>query len=93
MLAAYANSWRTRPDVHPKHDIPVTSQLERVNKEIKRRTNPVGIFPNGEAVIRLFGALMLEQNDEWAVSRRLMPVAKLTAVCKGIATAKMIAAQ
>jgi transposase-like protein len=84
-----------------------TNPLERVNKEIKRRTNVVGLvgktaphavffsssLPNREAVIRLVGALMLEQNDEWAVSRRYMPVEKLTDVCNDPDTATMIAAQ
>ncbi len=55
-----------------------TSTLERLNKEVKRRANVVGIFPNEASIRRLIGAVLMEQNEEWQLQNRYMPQHSIT---------------
>jgi putative transposase len=64
-------TFMTFPKAH-RTQIHSTNPLERLNAEVKRRTNVIGIFPNDAAIVRLVGAMMLEQNDEWSLQRRYM---------------------
>jgi transposase-like protein len=79
----------------PKHhwrQLHSTNPLERLNGEIKRRTDVVAIFPNEDAIVRLVGALLLEQNDEWAVTRRYMTLETLDGLSDDAAKPRRIAA-
>jgi putative transposase len=72
-------AFMTFPKVH-RTQIHSTNPLERLNADIKRRTDVVGIFPNAAAITRLAGALLLEQNDEWQLQRRYMALEPLRAL-------------
>ena len=57
-----------------------TNVLERLNGEVKRRADVVGIFPNDKSIVRLVGALLMEQNDEYAIQKRYMSLESLAAM-------------
>jgi transposase-like protein len=66
-------AYMTFPAPH-RSKIHSTNTLERLTKEVKRRANVVGIFPNEHSIIRLIGAVLLEQNDDWQTQHRYMQV-------------------
>ena len=68
VLAYMAFPARHRTELHS------TNTLERLNKEVKRRADVVGIFPSEASIVRLIGAVLLEQNDEWQLQHRDMQV-------------------
>lgn len=78
-------AFMTFPKEH-RATIHSTNPLERLNGEIKRRTEVVGIFPNEAAITRPIGAILLEQNDEWAVQRaRSMTLETIAPLRDGLA--------
>lgn len=85
-------AFMTFPNDHWRQ-IHSTNSIERLNKEVKRRTRVVGIFPNDEAIIRLVGAILLEQNDEWAVCRRYMTLETLAKISHNDEEPTLLAAQ
>ena len=66
-------AYMTFPNQH-RTKLHSTNPLERLNKEVKRRADVVGIFPNEASITRLIGAVLLEQNDEWLLQCRYMQI-------------------
>jgi putative transposase len=70
-------AYKTFPAAHwPK--LHSTNPIERLNKEVKRRADVVGIFPNEASIIRLVGAILMEQNDEWQLQHRYLTLETIT---------------
>lgn len=87
-------AYRHLPSEHHRQ-LHSTNPLERLNKEIKRRSNVVGIFPNPAALLRLVGAVLLEQDDEWTVAERRYfsadSMARLTSPALSTTTQELLA--
>ena len=70
-------AYKTFPAAHaPK--LHSTNPIERLNKEVKRRADVVGIFPNEASITRLVGAILMEQNDEWQLQHRYLTLETIT---------------
>lgn len=67
--------------------------LERLNKEIKRRANVIGIFPNDAAITRLVGTLVIEQTEEWHLTRRYMSYESLARVVRSESAERLLEKQ
>ena len=65
-----------------------TNPLERLNKEVKRRADVVGIFPNEESIMRLIGAVLMEANDEWQLQHRYMQIEGMAELAAPLAEAQ-----
>ncbi len=63
-----------------------TNPLERLNAQIKRRTNKAGIFPNEASIVRVVGAMMLEQTDKWSLNRRYLQREGSQTLCDTVPT-------
>ena len=72
-------AYMTFPEQH-RVKLHSTNPLERLNKEVKRRADVVGIFPNEDSITRLIGAVLLEQNDEYQLQCRYMQLEGMTAL-------------
>lgn len=69
------SGFQHRPPAHRlKGALRASLTLERLNKEVKRRADVVGIFPNEDSIVRLIGAVLFEANDEWPLQHRYMQV-------------------
>ena len=70
-----------------------TNSLERLNKEVKRRADVVGIFPNEGSIIRLIGAVLLEANDEWQTQNRYMQTEPMAELIASVAQPALVSTQ